>query len=94
MIQAAMNAHTFELIASIRRTREFEKKKLAQFSVNVGIKCGHDCLYCSTGALMRMHPSFKAAGESPFGFGYSIVDRGMPNHDSFEEHRQRQQFES
>jgi DNA repair photolyase len=78
MIQAAMNAHTFELIAGIRRTREFEKKKLAQFSVNVGIKCGHDCLYCSTGALMRMHPSFKAACESPFGFGYSIVDRGIP----------------
>jgi len=62
----------------IGRTPEFEKKKLAQFSVNVGTKCGHDCLYCSTGALMRMHPSFKAAGESPFAFGYSIIDPTTP----------------
>jgi DNA repair photolyase len=69
-----MNAHTVKLTGGIRRTHEFEKKRLAQFSVNVGTKCGHDCLYCSTGALMRMHPSFREAGESPFGFGYSIVD--------------------
>ena len=73
-----MTLHTVKLTGGIRRTREFEKKRLAQFSVNVGTKCGHDCLYCSTGALMRMHPSFKAAGESPFGFGYAIVDPDIP----------------
>jgi DNA repair photolyase len=73
-----MNAHTVKLTGGIRRTHEFEKKRLAQFSVNVGTKCGHDCLYCSTGALMRMHPSFQEAGESPFGFGYSIVDPNIP----------------
>jgi len=73
----ARRTHEVELTGGIRRTREFERKKLAEFSVNVGTKCGHDCYYCSAGALLRMHPSFKEAGESPFDFGYSIVDLGI-----------------
>jgi len=70
--------HTHPLKGGIKRAAEFEKKKLASFAVNCGIKCNHDCLYCSTGAMLRMHPGFKACGENPFGFGYSIVDADMP----------------
>lgn len=66
------------LKAGITQTPEFERKGLASFAVNVGTKCGHDCLYCSTGALLRMHRSFKVAGENPFGHGYSIVDVDTP----------------
>jgi DNA repair photolyase len=66
------------LQTGISRTPEFEKKGLACFGVNVGTKCCHDCQYCSTGAVLRMHPSFKACGENPFGFGYSIVDPDTP----------------
>jgi DNA repair photolyase len=51
---------------------------LAQFAVNVGVKCGHDCPYCSTGALMRMHHAFRRVAQSPFGLGYSIVDPDVP----------------
>ncbi len=69
-----MRVHTTALKEGIRRTKEFERKGLAAFSVNVGTKCGHDCLYCSTGATLRTHASFKNAGESAFGLGYAIVD--------------------
>lgn len=58
----------------IRPCPEFAKKGLADFSVNVGTKCSHDCLYCSTGSSLRTHFSFKRAQRSPFGFGYAIVD--------------------
>jgi DNA repair photolyase len=47
--------------------------------VNVGLKCSHDCTYCSTGAMLRCHPAFKAAGESPFGLGYAMIDPAMPD---------------
>jgi DNA repair photolyase len=73
-----MRVFTTTMNSGIRRTPEFEKKGLASFAVNVGTKCGHDCLYCSTGSLLRMHKSFSAVGESPFGFGYSIVDPHTP----------------
>jgi DNA repair photolyase len=69
-----MRNHTYRLKSGITRSKEFEKKGLACFSINPGTKCGHDCLYCSTGAMLRMHPSFRAVWEDPFGHGFSIVD--------------------
>jgi len=74
-----MRNHLTTLKTGISRTPEFEKKRLACFAVNVGTKCGHDCLYCSTGALLRMHKSFKEAGENPFGHGFAIVDPTTPD---------------
>lgn len=71
--------HRYPLKTGISKTPEFEKKKLASFAVNCGVKCGHDCQYCSTGAMLRMHPAFKACGENPFGFGYSIMDTETPS---------------
>lgn len=71
--------HDYPMKGGITRTIEFEGKKLASFAVNCGIKCSHDCLYCSTGAMLRMHPGFKACGEDPFGFGYSIIDASIPD---------------
>ena len=66
--------HTCSLKKGISRTKEFEKKQLCSYAVNVGTKCGHGCKYCSTGAMLRMHQSFKECGEDPFGFGYAIRD--------------------
>ncbi|MFC1764988.1 radical SAM protein [Planctomycetota bacterium] len=73
-----MRIHHYPLKSGITRTPEFERKGLATHAINVGTKCGHGCLYCSTGALLRMHPSFKACGENPFEFGYAIVDPTTP----------------
>ena len=73
-----MKNYRTTLSTGIQPSPEFNKKGLAQFAINVGTKCGHDCLYCRTGSLLRMHRSFEAAGESPFGFGYSIVDPDTP----------------
>ncbi len=73
-----MRTHECHLKTGIRATPEFAKKGLATHAVNVGTKCGHGCLYCSTGTVLRTHPSFKAFGENPFGFGYAIVDPNTP----------------
>jgi DNA repair photolyase len=70
--------HTYALKRGIAPTPEFAKKGLASFAINVGVKCSHDCRYCSTGAMLRMNQAFKDAGESPFGFGYAIVDPNTP----------------
>lgn len=73
-LQDNPNVYHTSLRQGIRPSPEFAKKGLAQFSVNVGTKCSHDCLYCSTGASLRNHSSFKRAERSPFAFGYAIVD--------------------
>ncbi len=73
-----MKCHEWQLKAGITRTREFERKRLACFAVNCGLKCGHDCLYCSSGAVLRTHPAFRQFGENPFGHGYCIVDPSTP----------------
>ncbi len=58
----------------IRKSPEFAKKGLAQFAVNVGLRCGHDCTYCSSRAMLRCHTAFKGLGQRAFATGYSIVD--------------------
>ncbi len=82
-----MKIHHTTLQSGISRTPEFEKKKLATHAVNVGTKCGHGCLYCSTGAMLRMHRSFKKAGENPFGFGYAIIDLNTPERVAYDSER-------
>lgn len=74
-----MQIYQTMLKGGITRSREFERKKLASFGVNVGTKCGHGCHYCSSGAILRMNPSFGEAGESPFTGGYAIVDPDTPD---------------
>ncbi|MFB3789485.1 MAG: radical SAM protein [bacterium] len=74
-----MKTYTYTLKRGISPSKAFQKKKLASFAVNVGTKCGHSCLYCSTGTMLRMHESFKACGESPFEQGYAIVDPSSPD---------------
>jgi len=73
-----MKTYEYPLKTGITRTREFERKKLATHAVNVGIRCGHECTYCSTPSLLRMHPAFKALGLKPFDRGYAIVDPATP----------------
>jgi DNA repair photolyase len=73
-----VRVHHYRLKTGITRTPEFEKKRLASYAANVGVRCGHACLYCSTGAVLRMHESFHACAENPFGFGYAIVDHKTP----------------
>ena len=69
-----MKNYQCALSSGIRPSPEFAKKKLAEFAVNVGLKCAHDCTYCSTGAMLRTHKAFKDIGRSPFASGYSIID--------------------
>jgi len=74
-----MRIHEYEMRTGITRTPEFERKRLACFAVNAGLKCDHDCAYCSSAAILRRHPIFKKVGENPFGQGYCIVDPATPD---------------
>ncbi len=73
-----MKKYNWNLKTGISRSPGFEKKKLAEFSCNVGLKCGHGCTYCSTGAMVRAHKAFKRLDLSPFDNGYAIVDPDAP----------------
>ena len=73
-----MKTYQTTLSTGIQPSPEFAKKGLAEFAVNVGTKCGHFCSYCSSGSLLRMHRSFQDFRESPFRFGYAIVDPDTP----------------
>jgi len=73
-----MEEYHWPLRNGITPTRGFEKKRLAQFAVNCGLKCGHGCTYCSTGAVLRRHKAFKELGLSPFENSYAIVDPDTP----------------
>jgi len=66
--------YSYSLGGGIRPSPEFEKKGLARYAVNVGLRCGHDCTYCSSRAMLRCHTAFKELGKHAFGTGYSIVD--------------------
>ena len=85
-----MNIYHTTLTTGISRTKEFERKRLASFAVNIGTKCGHLCCYCSTGALLRMHHSFAEIGRGPFDDDYAIVDPHTPDRVAEDAHRKRQ----
>jgi DNA repair photolyase len=74
----SIRVHRWEMKTGITCTPEFQKKGLATHAVNVGTRCGHGCLYCSTGAVLRTHASFRTCGENPFGSGYAIIDPSTP----------------
>ena len=73
-----IDIYNYSLQKGLNRTKEFEKKHLAEYAVNVGLKCGHCCTYCSTGAMLRCHGVFKELGVSPFNNNYAIIDPDMP----------------
>lgn len=74
-----MKNHTYSLTNGIRPSPEFAKKGLAQFAVNVGLRCGHDCTYCSRRVMLRCHPALKQLHQRAFATGFSIVDPEMPS---------------
>ena len=76
--ETIMRIHPYTLTTGITRSEEFERKMLATHAVNCGLRCGHDCLYCSSVAMLRCHKAFKELGEDPFGHGYAIVDLDTP----------------
>ncbi len=69
-----MRNHIIQLKTGLKRNPAFEQKRLASYSTNVGLKCGHDCTYCSVGATMRLCQQFAEVGENPFENGYSMTD--------------------
>jgi DNA repair photolyase len=53
-----MKTVTAKLCSGISsRSKAFEEKRLAQYAVNVGFKCGHACTYCSSDAMLRIQLS-------------------------------------
>ena len=67
---------------SITQSNEFKKKKLATHALNVGLLCGHGCLYCSTPAMMRTPKKkfkhIKGSSFKAFQAGVAVVDPDTP----------------
>lgn len=67
---------------SITRSNEFARKKLATHALNVGLLCGHGCLYCSTPAMMRtqtkIFKNIKGSSFKAFQAGIAVVDPHTP----------------
>ncbi|MCF7955181.1 MAG: radical SAM protein [Phycisphaerae bacterium] len=74
-----MKTYLHTMSSGINRSPAFEEKGLAEFAVNPGLKCGHACTYCSTGAMLRTNPIFKKLGVSAFDNSYAIVDPTTPD---------------
>ena len=68
---------------TITRSPEFEKKTLATHALNVGVLCGHGCLYCSTPATLRtqskLFPEYDGSVFKAFAAGEAIVDPTTPD---------------
>lgn len=69
-----MEDHVIEYKTGIKRSTEFERKGLAKYTVNPGVRCGHNCLYCSSPSLLWGHPAFREFGISSFEQGHALVD--------------------
>ncbi len=66
----------------ITRSNEFARKKLATHALNVGMLCGHGCLYCSTPTMMRTQQTvfkpIKGSSFKAFQAGIAVVDPDTP----------------
>ncbi len=58
----------------IKPNPEFAKKGLCNYSVGVGLSCGHQCTYCSTPSLLRTHEAYKDIQQTAFHRGFAIID--------------------
>ena len=73
-----METYHYRMKRGIAPSKEFEKKGLAEFGANIGLKCGHGCLYCSTPSLVRTHQHFKSIGRTAFEQDFAVVDPDSP----------------
>jgi len=68
---------------AITRSPEFEKKQLATHALNIGVLCGHGCLYCSTPAILRtqpkLFPEYEGSAFKAFAAGAAVVDPTTPD---------------
>ena len=69
-----INVYERARMDGVKRNPEFAKKGLCNYSVGVGIICGHQCTYCSSPALLRTHGVFQEIGQSAYQRGFAIID--------------------
>lgn len=77
-LRVPLNVYERRKKKGITETEEFEKKGMSNYAVNVGTICGHQCTYCSTGALLRTMPVFKVVQQTAYRKGYAIIDSHTP----------------
>jgi len=73
-LRVPLNVYEQSKKGGISKTREFVKKRLCNYAVNVGLICGHQCTYCSSGATLWAQPVFTAIHQTSSRKGFAIVD--------------------
>jgi DNA repair photolyase len=71
--------YTTKIGTMVKRSPEFQKKGLADFSLNPGYKCFNSCFYCYTGASLRTLNYWKEINRSSYELGYAVIDPEMPD---------------
>lgn len=69
-----LNVYRTERTGGISKSNEFKKKKLATHAAAIGLGCGNQCAYCSTGVVLRTQPIFQEIRQSSFTRGNAFVD--------------------
>jgi DNA repair photolyase len=77
-LRVPLNVYAAERGEGIRPSNEFAKKRLCNYSVNVGMCCGHQCTYCSSRAQLRTQKVYRNLLLNPYDHGYAIIDTRTP----------------
>lgn len=77
-IGCPINVYEYPRKDGIKKNPEFSKKGLCNYSAGIGVRCGHQCGYCSSDPMMRTHKAFIFIGLSSFVRGFAIVDPDSP----------------
>ena len=73
-LRVPLNVYEHSKDMGISKTPKFEEKGLCNYAVNVGVICGHQCTYCSSGGTLRRNPVFTNIQQTSFKRGYAIID--------------------
>jgi len=77
-LRVPLNVYEMPKERGISATPEFHEKGLCNYAVNVGLICGHQCTYCSTGSTLYRHPAFTGIQQTSFRKGYAVIDPDTP----------------
>ena len=77
-LKVPLNVYEHQLKGGIQATPEFAVKGLATHAVNVGLGCGHQCLYCSSPSLRCRLPAYGELQLSAYARGFAVIDPKTP----------------
>jgi DNA repair photolyase len=73
-LRVPLNVYSYSKESSLRESGSFKGEGYATHAVEVGYRCGHQCVYCSVPATHRKEEVFTDIGLTAYNRRYAIVD--------------------